>query len=165
MGKGRNNEDGFVKLVPCGSLIQGTVTTNHKRNNSGRNSSDSWEKKYRELQDETSQIIRNLRKELEMANATIETMEESLNLADKLISDLQSDIAKLESRQPTCDGDDTDSDFSSGLGLSIGPDGDPKLYRLSDPDGELFQRRKFNGASVEIQPGKGFRIKAGWKRK
>ena len=128
---------------------------------------EEWKSRYYSACKVYGDELASLKKMLRSSRETIEAMAkaaETVRLAQQ-----------SHSYSSSYDGDPDDDDipvstrskyseFTRGLGWSMKPGEDPKLYRLYDPDGDLIPKTKFDGARVEVQPGCGFRIGLRFKK-
>lgn len=138
----------FMTLVRC----QPNTIALHK-DPEPRDGAAYWKRKYEELEENVDAIIANyesaidsLEKTIALKDDTIKTLNECLALQDAMS---EPEVEEVEEERP----------FRQGLGLSITPGEDPRLYRLSDPNGDLIPKHKIKGADFEIQPGRGFQIR------
>lgn len=146
-----HDEDGFMRLIP--RTLNVTGCSIHE----GQDSVEYWknrcmkaEEKVKRLEREIDSVYQLLEEATEQCKKDIAKLEEELNAEP---SGYDSPYASVDDR------------LNCGLGLSFGPGQDPRLYRLSDRDGDLSSSEKFAGGEVEIQPGRGFHIGLHWRKK
>lgn len=164
MSKHRKNDrdkDGYMVLIPKPS-VQTTIQGDSTYTPDNASKAEYWRKRCEKLE-----------KELKDAYDLMDMMRETIDGHTRFIDDLNElhrmelDEAKEFDRpgepQTPDEEDSYQSEFDAGIGLSFGGGKDPKLYRLSDPQGPLAPKRKFAGARVEIQPGRGFGVKLRWE--
>lgn len=150
-----HDEDGFMRLIPREHHATGCSI------HEGQDSAEYWknrclhaEKKYNSLKRKTNTAYGRAG---QVQDLTDEEAEEELER-------LEAEYDALDARDAALSSID-DPQLSVGIGVSFGPEMDPRLYRLSDRDGELSSGEKFVGGEVEIQPGRGFHIGFHWRKK
>jgi len=176
------NKNGFVELIPTThSDIHVTSShSDHTKESKGPkgfihgHDAEHWYNAYMALYEMYNQETESLRENfeqamrlLESANQTVTALEaeiEELKRAKKKLSKKMKKTTKGEpaSEEQQDDVVRMDSPFQHGIGFSVGPGQAPRVYDLSDPEGTT-PKKKFNGVTLEVQPGRGFRINPQWK--
>lgn len=163
----------FVQLIPC-TRVEGFATSSHSDHTKDTDGlvhghdARHWYNAYMALYKMYHDDTERLQTDLSQAMSLLESMNQSAAEMEKEIKRLKKckkkhskkdkeQIEEIEDR-PTLD-----SPFQHGVGFTIGSGQSPRIYDLSDPDGATPPRKKLSGVTVEVQPGRGFRINPNWK--
>jgi len=148
------DEDGFMELIPKIQNVTGCSI------HQGDDSAEYWKKRCLQAEDKCERLKKSLNRTYGVTRPTVPEDEDD---DDAILARLEADLAQVDAvlHLATID----DPPLSSGVGLSFGPDKDPKLYRVSDgADLEDLPKERFTGGEIEIQPGRGFHIGLHWRR-
>lgn len=141
--------DGYMVLVPKVQNVSGNSL--HTNDN---DSVEYWKARCLRAEKEVARLKKD-------NDRVYELLEESIEDDEEEIRRLERELAEFDDSEYTSD----PKPLNCGLGLSFGPDKDPKLYRLSDRDGDLDPHERFVGGEIEVQPGRGFHIGLHWRKK
>lgn len=158
-----HDKDGFVELIPRVQNVAGCSI------HEGQDSAEYWKNRCLHAESKYDSLKRSVNKTYgrQQPEPRRDADDEYLDSIDQFIADLDAELEQMDREKEEAMSsieDEIERPFNIGLGLSFGPGKDPKLYRLSDRDGELRLREKFVGGEVEIQPGRGFHIGLHWRR-
>ena len=154
----KHSNDGFKRLIPKNVVGQPSHQSFEKL--TPEDGERYWKAKCKKLEEE----LKYTKELLSISDATIQEMQANIDCLNEYVELLEQDsdsgdsydshgVVPYQSESPR-----HRTEFSRGLGLSVEADGSSDLYRLSDPDGDLIPKRKFEGVDVEVSPGRGFRV-------